>query len=149
MAPLLRLARHDESDVISSLIQSANFPPIEVEEWIDSFWVIENDGRIAGCAGVERYGDTAVLRSVVIAPSLRGTGQGVVMTEAALDWARENGATTCLLFTFDAVDFFRRFGFERCSFDEYDEEAREGWQYRGAMENEELRTMLIPMRLLL
>lgn len=149
MAPLLRLARRDDVPGLSELIRSENFPVIEIEECLDSFWVVEDRGQIVGCAGIERYGDTAVLRSVVVGPSLRGTGLGVRMTQAALDWARQDGAKTCFLFTFNADGFFARFGFERCTLDEYSADARIGWQYRGIQDNESLCEMLIPMRTLL
>jgi amino-acid N-acetyltransferase len=144
---VLRPATQDDVPAISDLIRSASLPVIEVGEWLDTFWVIENDGAVAACAGIERYGDSAVLRSVVVDESLRGSGQGDRLTRHALDWAREDGAKRCYLFTLDAEPFFASYGFERCRLDDFEPAARESWQWRGVSENEQLRGMLIPTRL--
>jgi amino-acid N-acetyltransferase len=142
----LRRARPEDSEEIRTLIISEMLPAMEVDEWIDGFWVLEEADQLVGCAGIEKYGEAAVLRSVVTALSLRGTGEGVRMTRRALDYAREIGAKRCYLFTMGAVTFFPRFGFERCTLDDFEPSARESWQWRGVSENEQLREMIIPMR---
>jgi amino-acid N-acetyltransferase len=144
--PELRAARREEIPAISELIRSASLPVMEVEEWLDTFWVLEHGGEVAACAGIERYGDSAVLRSVVVAESLRGTGEGERLTKHALDWARTDGAVRCYLFTMDAAPFFARFGFEPCTLEDFEQAARQAWQWRGVSEHEQLREMLIPMR---
>jgi len=142
----LRVGRFDELDEISSLISSEQMPAIEVDRWIDGFWVLDDGEKLVGCACVEVYGEAAVLRSVMVAPELRGTGQGVRMIQRALDSMRESGAKRCYLFTMTAQDWFPRFGFEQCSLEDFEDGARESWQYKAVMEHEPLRKMLIPMR---
>jgi amino-acid N-acetyltransferase len=119
---------------------------MEVAEWLDGFWVLDDGERLVGCAGIERYSDSAVLRSVMTDPSLRGTGQGVRLVQRCLEDARDGGAKRCYLFTMTAQDFFPRFGFERCTLEDFDAAARECWQWRGVSEHEQLRRVLIPMR---
>ena len=144
--PLLRLARAEDVGAITRLITSETLPAVEVTEWLSSFWVLEDAGTLVGCAGIERYGDAAVLRSVVVAATLRGSGEGARMTERALAFARDDGARRCYLFTMTAPEFFSRFGFRRCRLDDFEPAARESWQWRGVSGNEELAKVLIPMR---
>lgn len=146
MAIEIRKARADEIETVRALIVSGEMPAIELERWIEEFWVLDDGGRLIGCAGVETYGEAAVLRSVMVAPELRGTGWGVRLVERCLDYMREKGAGRCYLFTMTAMDFFPRFGFEACTLDDFEPAVREAWQYRGNVEHEVLRKMLTPMR---
>jgi len=145
-SPLLRLARAEDVDGISQLISSATLPAVEVAEWLSSFWVLDDAGTLLGCAGIERYGDAAVLRSVVVDASLRGSGEGARMTEHALAFARDDGARRCYLFTMTASEFFSRFGFERCRLDDFEPAARKSWQWQGISGSEALAAQVIPMR---
>lgn len=142
----LRIGRSDEVEAIAKLITSEGMPAREVDRWIDGFWVLDDGRKLVGCAGVEVYGEAAVLRSVMVAPELRGTGEGVRMIERALDYMREMGARRCYLFTMTAQSWFPRFGFAVCSLDDFEAAARESWQYKANIEFEPLRKMLIPMR---
>ena len=146
VSPLLRLARADDVDALSRLIASETLPAVEVAEWLSSFWVLDDAGTLVGCAGIERYGDSALLRSVVVAAELRGSGEGVRMTERALAFARDDGAQRCYLFTMTAADFFSRFGFERCRLDDFEPAVRESWQWQAISGNEALAEQVIPMR---
>jgi amino-acid N-acetyltransferase len=146
VAPKLRTARPEDIPAIESLIRSESLPAMEVEEWLDTFFVLEEAGEIVACAGIERYGDCAVLRSVVIAESIRGTGEGDRLTQHALDWAKADGAKRCYLFTMTAEAFFNRYGFERCALEDFEEAARQSWQWRGVSGQEQLRQMLTPMK---
>ena len=142
----LRIGRLDEIEEISKLITSESMPALEVDRWIEGFWVLDDGEKLVGCAGVEVYGEAAVLRSVMVAPELRGTGEGVRMIERTLDYMREQGARRCYLFTMTAESWFPRFGFVVCSLDDFEPGARESWQYKANIEHEFLRKMLIPMR---
>jgi amino-acid N-acetyltransferase len=146
MPPELRKARPDEIEEVRALIVSESMPVIELERWIEEFWVLDNGGELVGCAGVETYGEAAVLRSVAVAPSLRGTGEGIRLVQHCLDYARQLGAKRCYLFTMTAQNFFPKFGFEVCTLDDFEPAVREAWQYRGNVEHEMLRKMLTPMR---
>ncbi|HEY5638723.1 MAG TPA: GNAT family N-acetyltransferase [Dehalococcoidia bacterium] len=146
MPPLLRLAHLEDIPAITQLMAPESLPAVQIAEWLSSFWVLDEGGTIVGCAGIDRYGEAAVLRSVVVAESLRGSGEGARMTERALAFARDDGARRCYLFTMTAPEFFARFGFERCGLDDFEPAARESWQWQGVSGNEGLAKMAIPMR---
>ena len=146
-APELRNARPDDVPAIHALIVSAMLPAMEIEEWLDGFFVLEQDGRLVGCIGVELYGEASFVRSAVVDPALRRTGEGRRIAEHSLEYARANGAKRCYLFTLDAAGFFARLGFERCSINDFEPAVRDSWQVRGVSENPQLREMLIAMRM--
>lgn len=145
----LRQARPDEVEEISKLITSEQMPAIEVGEWLDGFWVLDDGNKLVGCAGLELYGEAAQLRSVMIDSLLRGTGEGVRLVERCLDYARQHGAKRCYLFTMTAASWFPRFGFAPCALEDFEAAARGSWQWKAAMDFEPLRKMLTPMRAIL
>lgn len=75
------------------------------------FWVAERDGRIEGAGGLEQYGDAALLRSVVVAPTSRGTGVGVALVEMLEEAAFAMGVSRLVLLTRTARSFFEHRGY--------------------------------------
>jgi len=120
-----------------------------IAEFLESFWVLEADGRVAGCAGIEIYGEAAVLRSVVVAPELRGSGEGDHLVRTALDYARERGAKRVYLFTMHAAPFFARYGFAPVTTNDFEPAVRDSWQYVGLTERPEILKQMTPMRAVL
>jgi amino-acid N-acetyltransferase len=66
-----------------------------------------------GLVGLELHGDVALLRSLVVAPSRRGTGEGVALLKHAEDHARQRGARALYLLTTTAESFFANLGYQR------------------------------------
>lgn len=64
-----------------------------------------------GIGGLELYSDTAILRSVVVFDGFRGRGFGGAVVKLLLEEARQQGIKELYLLTYDAQDFFRKFGF--------------------------------------
>jgi amino-acid N-acetyltransferase len=74
-------------------------------------WILEEGRRVAACAGFERHGRTALLRSVAVIPDARGSGHGTRIVRATLERLDALGVTETYLVTLDAADFFGRLGF--------------------------------------
>ena len=72
----------------------------------------EADGPVLAAAAIERYGDDGLLRSVVVAPGHRGSGDGRQLVAAAETLAREAGIRDLWLLTETAIDWFPRLGYE-------------------------------------
>lgn len=144
-----RPARPEDIPAIENLLKAEWLPPMAIQEFLDSFWVVEAEDGVAGCAGIEIYGQAAVLRSVVVGPMLRGTGQGDRLVRIGLDYAREHGARRVYLFTMHAALFFARYGFEPVTTDDFEPSVRESWQYIGLTERPEILSQMTPMRLIL
>jgi N-acetylglutamate synthase-like GNAT family acetyltransferase len=69
------------------------------------------DSVLVGFAGYEEHDGSALLRSVVVVPSARGTGSGRAIVEALLRAMRDIGIERTYLLTTTAEDFFRHLGF--------------------------------------
>jgi amino-acid N-acetyltransferase len=144
----LRPARPQDIPEIERLLAAEWLPPMAIAEFLPTFWVLESDGRVAGCAGIEIYGDSAVLRSVVVAPELRGSGEGDRLVRTGLDYAHEHGAKRVYLFTMHAAAFFALHGFAPVTTDDFEPAVRESWQYVGLTERPEILKEMTPMRLI-
>ena len=98
---------------VLALLHDTSLPADGAEAWIDQFVIAERDGEVVGSAGLEMYGDDALLRSVATAAAVRGTGLGAQLVHAALDRARAMRIHTVYLLTTSADSWFARIGFVR------------------------------------
>ncbi len=99
--------------IVLDLLQRCKLPPAGLEQHLASTLVAREGVRIVGCAALELYGRSALLRSLAVEPSSRGLGLGKQLTNAALDLARARKAKVVYLLTDTASVFFLRFGFHR------------------------------------
>lgn len=111
MTPTIRGAVAADREGVCNLLTEAGLPLDGLSERLEHFLVAEEDGLIVAAAGMERYGDSVLVRSVVVDPSSRGTGLGRALSEAVLDTARDLGARRAFLLTNTAEAFFRRLDF--------------------------------------
>jgi len=109
----IRPARQADLAAVSELLATAGLPLAGVAESFSEFVVAEADGRQVAAAGLERHGEVALLRSVVVDPAFRGAGLGASLTDRILARAREQHLTSVYLLTTTAADYFPRLGFQR------------------------------------
>ena len=106
---------------ILALLDASRLPRAGIEDHVASTLVARQDsGVVVGTAALELYGGAALLRSVVVAATLRGQGLGAALTTAALALARQRGVRSVYLLTETAGRFFPRFGFHAISRAEVD-----------------------------
>ncbi|SHN43574.1 amino-acid N-acetyltransferase [Duganella sacchari] len=110
-SPALRPATAADWTAIESLLTQAGLPLDGAQEHLTSFTVGDRAGAIVCAGGLEVYGDTALLRSVVVAPSQRGSGAGGLLFTALANVAQSRGVSTLYLLTTTAASFFARRGF--------------------------------------
>jgi len=103
---VIRLAGTADRGDVCDLLAAAKLPLDGLSETLEHFLVAEEDGRIVAVAGIEVYGDSVLLRSVVVAAEHRGTGMGGRLSDASLALARELGARHAYLLTDTAEAFF-------------------------------------------
>jgi amino-acid N-acetyltransferase len=115
---------------MKKLLAGYHLPRADLGRYVDAFVVAEDDEGLAGCAGLELYGASAILRSVAVAERLRGTGLGRRLTQEAIALARRRGVRRLYLFTLTAERFFERFGFRRIHIDEMDPSVRQSREYQ-------------------
>ncbi len=102
---------------------------------------------MVGCAGLEVYGEAALLRSVVVAPERRGRDEGRRLVEASLDEARQRSVRRVYLFTMYVDAFFRRLGFLEAGLDDFEEAVRASRQYEAVSQIPQLRERVKGMAL--
>jgi amino-acid N-acetyltransferase len=74
--------------------------------------VIATEGdRVVGCAAIEPYDGSALLRSVAVVRDVRGTGVGTSLVHEAEHLARDSGARSLILLTETAEPWFSRLGY--------------------------------------
>ena len=117
---------------IMALLESNGLPIAGLGEHLGAILVARDRDTVVGCAAVEIYGSSGLLRSVAVAKDRRGTGLGQWLTRAALDLAGTRGVRTIYLLTTTAAEFFPRFGFARVSRDAIDLALQQSHELRGA-----------------
>lgn len=128
----LRPARATDEPSINALLQEAELPVAGVHESLRHFVVGEAAGRLVGVAGLEVHGTDGVLRSVAVAPSLRGEGLGARLTNRVLEDARSEGLRRVYLLTTTAEEYFPRHGFRRIERAKASEAVQRSVEFRDA-----------------
>jgi amino-acid N-acetyltransferase len=130
-ATIERAQPGDLQDVLQ-LLEEAKLPLDGALGLGDAMVVARANEQVIGAAGLEFYAGGALLRSVVVAHAAQRQGIGQRLTEAALAFANERGASTVFLLTTTAEGFFPRFGFERISRDEVPLSVRASVEFTSA-----------------
>src|ERR1043165_5572351 len=115
-------ASADDLQDILDLLSQVQLPHDGVAENVGAFLVARDESsRLIATIGLERHGNTGLLRSAAVAPEYQGCGIGSRLTEQLLQRATNDGMERVVLLTTTASDFFaRRFGFcatSRTAFD--------------------------------
>lgn len=129
---MIRVAEPSDRLHVEALLLAEGLPLDGVADHFESYFVLEDGGRIVGAAGLELYGSAALLRSVVVATHAKRAGLGSLLTERALEEARARGAENVYLLTTTAEDFFPRFGFEPVARDDVPIAVRSSREFQGA-----------------
>jgi amino-acid N-acetyltransferase len=111
--PTVRRAKPGDLDGIKKLLESASLPTLGVTEHVHHFLVAEKEGTIIGAIGLEVYGDTALLRSAVVAPDQQNNGIGSLLYARNLEQARQLGVRRLILLTNAAEKYFAHKGFKK------------------------------------
>jgi len=108
----IRRATENEQWRLLELLGEAHLPTQGLEDPQTHLWIAEREGTIAAMAGLERYDEVALLRSVATHGPFRGQGAATALCLVLLAHARADGVRRVYLLTETAEGFFRRLGFE-------------------------------------
>ena len=98
----IRISTASSGDLrdILDLLAEVNLPHDGVAENVSAFLVARNmDSRLVGTIGLERHGNTALLRSAAVAPEYQKAGVGSCLTEHLLRRATNEGVEKVVLLT--------------------------------------------------
>jgi N-acetylglutamate synthase-like GNAT family acetyltransferase len=128
---IIRCAEPADYPRIRQLLAAADLPLDGLEDH-RNFLVLCRDGRMIGCAAVERYGNYGLLRSLALEATERRHGLGRRLVHEALQQARRDRIAELFLFTTTAAPFFERLGFRAIRRDEVPAPVRVSVEFRSA-----------------
>src|SRR5215212_11870568 len=93
-------ASSDDLRDILALLSDVQLPPDGVAENVSAFLVARDESsRLIATIGLERHGNTALLRSAAVAPEYQGSGIGSQLTAQLLERATVEGVERVVLLT--------------------------------------------------
>jgi amino-acid N-acetyltransferase len=128
---LIRHAQLADLPGVLALLDEVGLPTAGVAERFGTFFVVDEGGRIVASAGLELYGQSALLRSLAVVADARGGGHGAAVLRRALHEASERASAVFALTT-TAESYLARFGFERVGRDAIPPELFESQELKGA-----------------
>ncbi len=96
---------------VRALLESGGLPTSDLESSMPVFIVACEGTRIVGAGALETYGTVALLRSVVVAAELRGSGLGRRILRELEQMASNARITQLVLLTQTAKRFFEQQGY--------------------------------------
>jgi amino-acid N-acetyltransferase len=107
---------------IQNLLQKVQLPIEGVEDQLENFLLLFDEGSLIGCVGIEKYGQYGLLRSLAIDPTMQGKGLGTILVQSIEDRARDLKIKEIYGLTLTADQFFVKQKFSRISRDEVPKE---------------------------
>jgi len=102
-----------ESDV-KKLLESVQLPTIDIKpEHLEHFFAAWAGPTLEGVVGVELHGSVALIRSLAVVPSKRGSGLGSELLARAEQYAVKKGARSLFLLTTAAESYFEKRGYSQ------------------------------------
>jgi amino-acid N-acetyltransferase len=114
MRQMVAIRRGHSADLsaVVQLLEGAGLPSADFAGAHEfQSWVLEEQGSLVGVIGLERFGDTALLRSLAVVPAHRKRGLGHELVARLEHEARAQGVQQLILLTETAQTFFRGLGY--------------------------------------
>lgn len=110
------ITRKPTEDAVKKLLASAQLPTIDITpEHLEHFFGAWSDSRLEGVVGVELFGSVALLRSLAVVTSKRGSGLGTQLLAQAERYAVEKEVHSMFLLTTTAEPYFKMRGYSPLS----------------------------------
>jgi N-acetylglutamate synthase-like GNAT family acetyltransferase/2-polyprenyl-3-methyl-5-hydroxy-6-metoxy-1,4-benzoquinol methylase len=120
----------EDLDGVLRLLEAVQLPTTGTAGHFDTFLVAKDEqGRLVGAIGLERYGALGLLRSAAVLPEWQRSGIGSQLTRARIDLAKAEGVKELVLFTYTARLLAARFGFTPASREDYQEQLANSSQW--------------------
>lgn len=95
-----------------NLLVSAQLPATDITpEHLEHFFGAWADTTLVGVVGIEVFDSVALLRSLAVVPSRRGSGLGTALLTRAEQYAMEKGIHSLFLLTTTAESYFKHRGY--------------------------------------
>ena len=107
----LQKASKKDINVIKRLLSDNDLPVRDLDHTPVQFYLLMLDDQLVGSGGIENFGDTGLLRSVIIKKSFRNNNLGIEMVSGIIEEAKKVKIRRLYLLTTTAERFFRKLGF--------------------------------------
>ncbi len=106
-------AESSDLSMVKALLNSHSLPTEDIGTSNIIFYLINEGEGLKACAGVERFGEVGLLRSVAVKDESRGKGIGSKLIKLVLEQSKGDGIETLFLLTETAESFFSKIGFKK------------------------------------
>jgi amino-acid N-acetyltransferase len=128
----IRLGQPADLAAVTGLLKGAGLPTDDLTSAPDlHLWVLEAEGKVVGAIGIERFGASALLRSLAIATDYQRRGMGHLLVEQLERDVQRKGVEQLILLTETAESFFRRIGYEVIDRQYVPEEVKQSAEFRS------------------
>jgi protein-tyrosine-phosphatase/N-acetylglutamate synthase-like GNAT family acetyltransferase len=110
--PRVSAASPEDLTAIRALLESSGLPTSDLASARPEFVAIREEGRVVAAGALQRFGSSALLRSVVVAEDRRGSGLGHAIVLELERLARVARIDRLILLTETAASFFARHGYQ-------------------------------------
>ncbi len=110
--PRVSAACAEDLTAIRALLESSGLPTSDLESARPEFVAIREQGQVVAAGALQRFGSSALLRSVVVAEDRRGSGLGHAIVLELERLARVARIDRLILLTETAASFFARHGYQ-------------------------------------
>ncbi len=107
----IRVAATGERALVVGLLEQTGLCASDFDLVDSTFHIAVAGNVVAGCAGSERHGDTAIVGPVAVLPEYREQGLASHLVQAALMRARASGCRLAVVLSTFCASFFCRHGF--------------------------------------
>ena len=121
--------------VIRALLERSGLPTSDLDSARPEFTVIREDGKVIAAGALQRFGSSALLRSLVVAPDRRGSGLGEAVVRELERVARAGQISELVLLTQTATEFFSRRGYRVIERNTAPHEMQESEEFRSLCPN--------------
>lgn len=128
----IRSALDTDWPQIENLLRQNQLPTEGAREHLNDFLLACTQHGIVACAGLEIYGQTALLRSVATGESVRKQGIARQLCQCLMLQAGQQGLHQMVLLTTTAEHYFKRLGFVTSDRQSVPTEVRQSIEFRTA-----------------
>lgn len=128
---MIRATTEQDYPRVCTLLQSEDLPTIDLDKHLPHFFVKTINDEIVGSIGMEHYGQSGLLRSMIVGLSFRNKGIASELVNKLTQYARDQGLKKLFLITNTAEDYFQKFGFIKVSREQVEKEVLQSKEFNG------------------
>jgi arsenate reductase len=122
-------AVNEDLPSIAMLLTSNQLPVEDIVPGKQRFWIIKENDRIIGVAGLEQFGEFALLRSLAMDAGYRNKGLAAQLLNAVFEYAKRAGIKELYLLTETAEIYFEKKGFQKIGREAVPEPVKESKEF--------------------